>query len=212
MAQSRIHGNTAKKARKLGIELTVVVDDIVASKDGVTLASHPQATVALDQAIARLNGSVTGKPGSRAKLAAAFATIPVPVRTRDEDEEELDDEETDQEDEEAGDEGEVEGDEGEEEGGDEGRSIVKRKYKDRYQPTHNRCGDDLAERVTAHVTSLNADGDEYMDIEKLARFAKANDCWQDSYRRLNPGQMRMNVGNRLRAKVRRDPEFKVIWA
>lgn len=85
------------------------------------------------------------------------------------------------------------------------RSIVKRKYRKRYQPTNRSCGDELAKLVSAHIRD-----DDVINEDRLVRFAKANDCWIDSYATLNVGQRRMNVGNRLRAKVRKGHE--VIWA
>ena len=50
----------------------------------------------------------------------------------------------------------------------------------------------------------------YNTRDKLAAFAKANGCWDDKYDKLpNPGLIRMNVLNRLRAKIRKG--HKVIW-
>jgi len=54
-------------------------------------------------------------------------------------------------------------------------------------------------------------GDRRIDLTKLRRFALANDCWNPEYMKLNPGMQRMNVVNRLRAKVRRDA-YEVKWA
>lgn len=50
------------------------------------------------------------------------------------------------------------------------------------------------------------------DDAKLNVFAKANDCWHDKYLDLpNNGLRRMNVMNRLRAKLKNDPKYKVVW-
>lgn len=58
--------------------------------------------------------------------------------------------------------------------------------------------DDLAARAATY------------DRPQLVTFAKANGCWDDKYSKLpNPGLVRMNVINRLRAKVRKG--HKVIW-
>lgn len=201
----KIHHNTTKKARKYGIALTVVENEIVASHDGVTLASGMQGNIVLEQAIAKLNGNGAALPaapgGKRAKLIQAFRS--------DEDGEIEDNDDGNPGDEEIEDEGDEEiEDDGDE--GEQGASIVKAKYKAQYRPTHYRCGDDLAERITAHVTLTNSEtGEDYMDVALLKRFAKANDCWQESYLRLNNGQMRMNVGNRLRAKVKKG--YEVVW-
>ena len=89
------------------------------------------------------------------------------------------------------------------------RSIVPKKYKARYRPFHQTCGDDISTRLAEHVKVRTEDGIR-VDLEKLRRFADANGCWQDKYERLNPGQQRMNVGNRLRAKVAKG--HVVVWA
>lgn len=94
----------------------------------------------------------------------------------------------------------------------------KQKYKDKYKPFHGRCGDELGEKVTEHVT----DGDGKTDRDGLERFAKANDCWKPEYGTLlnkfgswNAGSARASVVNRLRGKVRQaekaGEEFKIKW-
>jgi len=85
------------------------------------------------------------------------------------------------------------------------RSIVPLKYRRLYAPNDRSCGDQWAAELRNY---LYEDG-ETLDYAKLVRFARANDCWQDKYNRLNPGQVRMNVGNRLRAKCNKGHE--VIW-
>lgn len=115
--------------------------------------------------------------------------------TRDEDEEE--DEPVDEDDEEL------------DEDGDEGKSVIKRKYKTRYRPHKMTNGDDIARLVSDHVKVKGEDGKMHVDTEKLEEFARANGCWEDKYRFLNPGMQRMNICNRLRAKVRKD--HTVIW-
>lgn len=50
-----------------------------------------------------------------------------------------------------------------------------------------------------------------MDVTKLKSFATANGVWDDKYASLpNPGLVRMNVVNRLRAKVRKG--HAVVWS
>lgn len=106
--------------------------------------------------------------------------------------------------------------EGAEEDGDEGEgdepqfkgSIVKPKYRKQYAPKNDTCGDDIALTLADYLAGEDDGGDKCLDLPKLVRFAKANDCWVDKYAKLNPGQVRMNVGNRLRAKVRKGYEPK----
>lgn len=50
------------------------------------------------------------------------------------------------------------------------------------------------------------------DDKQLKKFATANGCWQDKYLELpNNGLRRMNVMNRLRAKIKNDPKYAVVW-
>lgn len=198
---TKIHHNTAKRARTLGITLAVVDGDVVASKDGVTLATGLQGNLVLDAAVAKLNGAAPS--AKRAKLVEAFKSgVANPRKPIVEDDEKGDDE--DQDDEQADD---------EDSDADQGKSIVKRKYKTLYQPTKMTCGDDLAYQISDHVSeTVEVDGKEItrLSMKLLKRFAKANDCWVESYASLNIGQARMNVGNRLRAKVKKG--HVVDWA
>jgi hypothetical protein len=89
------------------------------------------------------------------------------------------------------------------------RSVVKERYKAKYAPTKDRCGDALAEQLSTHCWDVEAD---CIDTAKLRRFADANGLWIEKYARLNPGMQRMNVSNRLRGAIRRNPEFEVVWA
>lgn len=51
----------------------------------------------------------------------------------------------------------------------------------------------------------------YDDVAKLRKLGEANGVWDDKYLKLpNPGLIRMNVGNRLRAKVKRGETVQ--WA
>ena len=55
--------------------------------------------------------------------------------------------------------------------------------------------DDLPERIKARYG---------MDVKALKKFAQANGVWEEKYLKLpNPGLVRMNVVNRLRAKARK---------
>lgn len=120
---------------------------------------------------------------------------------------------------EAGD-GESEGDEGdadplmvgegEDDDAPEGKSVVKRKYKQRYRPFKMTCGDELSKLITAHVTVETEEG-KRIDRAKLVKFAKANHAWDDRYKLMNIGMVRMNVGNKLRGILRKNPDTVVIW-
>ncbi len=52
---------------------------------------------------------------------------------------------------------------------------------------------------------------EFDDAE-LKVFALKNGCWDDAYATLpNNGLRRMGVMNKLRAKLRREPEYEITW-
>lgn len=98
---------------------------------------------------------------------------------------------------------------------DENRSVVKAKYKARYKPHHDRCGDDMAKAFSAYITHQttvlrkNKKGVENevvaarVDEVKLVEVCEANDVDLSRWAGKNMGMVRMNVGNVLRGKLRR---------
>lgn len=121
-------------------------------------------------------------------------------------------------DEEEHDEEDLDGEPTEEEVDDEGegesKSIVKAKYKQKYRPTKMTNGDDLAQKIrAAFMTQKDEDtGKPRLDYKAFVKFAKANGVWSEAYATLpNHGMVRMNVANRLRAKIRNDKEFEIQW-
>lgn len=102
-------------------------------------------------------------------------------------------------------------DEDEDEGAEGGRSIVKKVYRVRYKPTDNTNGDAIAQELREYLETEKDDGTPGIDRERLAAFAKANGFWDEKYTRLNNGQVRMNVGNKLRAKLRKNPDWQPVW-
>ncbi|SFZ82893.1 hypothetical protein SAMN02983003_1335 [Devosia enhydra] len=79
------------------------------------------------------------------------------------------------------------------------RSVIKPDYKRDHKP------DDFAQQLSKAV----ADDNGRVDRVKLRALAEANGVWNPAYERLNVGQARMNVGNRLRAKARKGQA--VVW-
>ena len=81
-------------------------------------------------------------------------------------------------------------------------SVVPDDYRYRYGVDQN-CGDAVALALTAKVTTPAG-----VDVEACREVAEANgvgdrfDVWM--VKGLNPGMIRMNLGNVLRGKVRRD--------
>jgi len=78
-------------------------------------------------------------------------------------------------------------------------SIIKTKYKQQYKANGGNCGDTVAEELAEYVTVVENKRPR-LDLDRLRQVAKDNGLWKDSYSALNPGQMRMTVGNRLRVK------------
>ena len=183
---SKIHHNTAKKAKKHGLTIKSVENEFeVHGMTGGLLAMHASASVALDRAIAKINDGLKPVATPEPKKAK-------PARKpRDEDEDE--------------------GDELEDEP-EEGNSVVKHKYKQVYKgrPLKISCSDDLAVQIARHLKVKDEDGKLRIDPVKLQAFARANNVWDPKYSHLNVGMRRMNVVNRLRAKIRRD-NHKVVW-
>lgn len=188
----KIHHNTAKKAKKAGIELVVYENTIDAIKDGKVLASGMFGNKVLEEAIAKLEAKAPKAPKApKAKKAR---------KPRDED---GDEEGSEDEAEEVTEDEEGEGEEG-------GKSVVKKVYKTRYKPFKMTCGDDLSQLISKHVKVKNEDGKLRIDAKVLKAFARANGVWDPNYENLNIGMRRMNIANRLRAKVKAGHE--VVWA
>lgn len=188
----KVHHNTLKRAKTFGIELIVEENEIVAIKDGVRLAVGMDGKKVLEEAIAKLGGD---KPKLRPRKAVAKRKV-AKRRARDEDE----DGEGDEEDEEG------------EEGEGEGKSVIKRKYKMKYKPHRMTCGDALAKQLRTEFMTIKDPDTKKMKIDwkRFTEFAKRNGCWSDSYKTLNKGMRRMNIVNRLRAKVNEGHE--ITWA
>lgn len=87
------------------------------------------------------------------------------------------------------------------------KSVIPDEYRYRYGADQN-CGDEVAKRLTALVT----DPQTGVDVAKCAEIAAANgiadrfDGWQA--KDLNPGMLRMNLGNVLRGMARRGVEVQ----
>lgn len=80
-------------------------------------------------------------------------------------------------------------------------SIIKKKYKQQYKKLGGLCGDEVSCELTAATTPLAEDGKVKTCLKTLRDIAIANGVWKDTYSKLNPGQQRMTVGNRLRNKI-----------
>lgn len=210
---NKIHHNTAKKAAAHKIALTVVEGEVIAStKDGARLASGLMGNKVLDEAIAKL-GAPIAEARAQAKAAKKIAKdddLPFPGRrltSRElagidtpakkktpkkakrvvkEDDEDI----------------ELDGEQDEDDA-PEGKGMIKSKYKKIYKPFKMTNGDDLNQLLVEHLKYKDPEGKMRVNQAKLVKFAKANDCWVDGYKHLNVGQQRLNVGNRLRARIKK---------
>ena len=82
------------------------------------------------------------------------------------------------------------------------KSIVPLAFKARYAKNNGTCGDDMAKELKAATTVLNADKRETLDEAALFAIAAQNKIDVSKYVKLNNGQKRMNVGNRLRGLLK----------
>lgn len=84
-------------------------------------------------------------------------------------------------------------------------SVITPEFRAKYDEHGGNVGDALAKRLAKHLAA----GDGGIDPVKLEAFARANDVWQGKYKDLNIGMQRMNIRNRLAAKVRHG--HKIVW-
>lgn len=82
------------------------------------------------------------------------------------------------------------------------RSIVPARFKAKYAEHDGSNGDKIALAFKSYTTTKNADGRDCLDEAKLAEVAKANGIDMSRYAKMNNGQKRMNVGNRLRGMLK----------
>lgn len=183
---TKIHHNTAKRAARLGLEFQVNGDQInLVSAIGKVVATGTNAKEMLDALVAKYDAA---------------------SHNEDEEGEGQDDAEGDV---------EKEGEEGDEDEF-EGKSIVKAKYKQAYRPFRSTCGDDMARaistaiKVVVTITLPSGKQKKVMRIDpkRLQRLARMNGVWSDEYLKLNVGQQRMNVGNRIRKLAKDGVEIK----
>lgn len=197
---TKIHHNTLKKAAKYGLEFKWDNDGKAwyLERQGHVFGIATDPKDALDLAILTLNDEqqvIPMKP-KRARAEAAKKAKAARRKARKP----------------AGDDMDEDGDEG-----TELRSVIKAKYRVKYQPHKMTCGDELAQKVRAKfMTVKDPDtGKPRLDFDRFVDFAKRNECWVEGYRSLrnrdgsrNNGMIRMNVLNRLRARVGKGEEIR----
>lgn len=208
----RIHHTQHKLAAKLGFALTVVGDHVEAKQDGRVTVVGATAKEAIANAITTYQIK-TADVVKKLKAAAPKAKKAKKARKSKFKCEHCGSTKRESDGEEGG--GFICSGCGEDattEDDDEGKSVVKRKYKKRYKPHRQTCGDELSQLITKHVKTLKDPdtGKPKVDEDKLVRFARANGVWDPEYKKLNVGMQRMNIANKLRGMVRNGHE--VVWA
>ncbi len=78
------------------------------------------------------------------------------------------------------------------------RSIVPARFKAAYADHDDTNGSKLAMALKEATTTENKEGRACLDVEALFRIAKANGIDPKPYAKMNNGQKRMNIGNKLR--------------
>lgn len=187
MKQVKIHHATVKLAAKLGLTLRDAGDVVeIIDKNGKVVASGATGREALAQV---LNSETTRQTMARLR----GANKPHKARRSRANDEDVDDEDEDAED-------------------DEGKSVVKRKYKVKYRPHRMTCGDPLSKQLRSEFMTVRDPDTKKLKVDwtRFTQFAKINGCWSDDYRKLNKGMRRMNVVNRLRALIK--DGHKVVWS
>src|SRR3989304_510666 len=86
-------------------------------------------------------------------------------------------------------------------------SIVRDVYKKVYLQENGDyiCGDDLSVALKAATTDERG----MMSLDALRKIARENGFTMDSYLHLNRGQIRMNIGNKLRGKLQHGEVVKI---
>lgn len=84
------------------------------------------------------------------------------------------------------------------------KSLVPVRFKAKYAATGDSCGDRVAAALKKATTTKNADGRDACDVAALKAIAEQNGIDFSAYAKLNVGQQRMNVGNRLRGMLKNE--------
>jgi len=187
MAMKKPHHTIVKAAQKLGLTITMDEDEYIIMNKNVQIAAAATAKMALAEAIAKLESR---KKPAKVEVVEAVKTEAPQEYNDDDDDDDDDDDEGD--------------------GADsENRSVIKKKYVERYRPNNYTNGDDFAEHLASYITDHVGEGYYKVNVARLKTFAKENGVWDPRYDELNVGMMRMNIGNRCRAKIRRGEE--IVW-
>lgn len=82
--------------------------------------------------------------------------------------------------------------------------VMVMSYHIRYTRNGGGCGDDLD--MALRDLLVNEEG---TNLQLLREIADRHEVWVAKWSGLNPGMQRMNLANRLRARLRNEPDFQV---
>lgn len=80
-------------------------------------------------------------------------------------------------------------------------SIVPARFKQAYAEHDDTNGSKLAVALKEATSTTNKEGRPCLDVDRLFQIAKANGVDTKPYAKMNNGQKRMNIGNKLRGLV-----------
>lgn len=181
-----IHHATAKRATKLGIKLTEPDHGyFVAEMDGKQLAEGTKANDVLAQAEA------AAFPKADKPVKAVKAKTAKPKKRK----------------------AKKSGDDEDEDGEEGTKSVISAKYKTKYKPNKDTCGDQLIQPV---FDFLHPDGED-VDVKRLVKLGKDNgtdvmERWghlKTKHGAFNVGMARMNLVNVFRGKLRRGEDVVI---
>lgn len=178
-----LHHTQTKMAAKLGIEILKDGFRHTATGKSVPMGDDPRATFAAFVA------EITGKAAKpKREKRATKAKVRAKAKARKSDDEDGEEEEEDESPARSG--------------------MIQRDYYEVYQRNGNGCADDLdlALRESFRKYKLGKKGqnlkDYTFDLEGFEKWAKASGCWRDTFRGMNPGQIRMNCSNVARQMIK----------
>lgn len=88
-------------------------------------------------------------------------------------------------------------------------NVIKPKYRPGYK-VNNGCGDNIQRELAAEFVVDNPEtGKPQLLLKEFRAWAVKYGLWDAKYESLNPGMCRMNVGNKVRARIRNGEEIKV---
>lgn len=88
-------------------------------------------------------------------------------------------------------------------------NVIKPQYRPGYK-VNNGCGDNIQRELAAEFVVDNPEtGKPQLLLKEFRAWANSYGLWDAKYESLNPGMARMNVGNKVRGRIRNGETIKV---